>query len=66
MRGSYDLKTQLQLIDAIKANDSVALQEFYTRNYYKTEAMVLKNNGTQEQAKDIYQEAFIAVWNTSE
>lgn len=44
------------------ANDDKALEALYADNFYKTEAFVLANNGTSEQAKDIYQEAFIAVW----
>jgi RNA polymerase sigma factor (sigma-70 family) len=46
----------------ILANDDRALQALYTANFYKTEAFVLANSGTAEEAKDIYQEAFIAVW----
>jgi len=34
----------------------------YTINYPKVEVLVLKNNGTKEHAKDIYQDAFLAVW----
>ncbi|MCB0445209.1 MAG: sigma-70 family RNA polymerase sigma factor [Gelidibacter sp.] len=63
MRETYKIDLQTQLIEAIKANDSVVLKTFYTTNYYKVEALVLKNNGTKEHAKDIYQDAFIAVWN---
>jgi RNA polymerase sigma factor (sigma-70 family) len=63
MRESYEIDSQLQLIDAIKANNSAALKTLYTANYYKIEALVLKNNGTKEHAKDVYQEAFVVVWN---
>ena len=51
-----------QIVEAIKANDQKALRTFYTHNFNKVETLVLKNNGTSEQAKDIYQEAFITVW----
>jgi len=49
-------------INAIKANDSQALKSLYQDNFYKVEKYVLNNNGSVEQAQDIYQEAFIAVW----
>ena len=49
-------------IVAIKANDGFVLKELYTENYHKVEYLVLKNNGTKEQAKDIYQDAFLAFW----
>lgn len=39
-----------------------ALEALYVANFYKTEAFVLANKGTAEEAKDVYQEAFIAVW----
>ena len=48
--------------NAIKANDEAALKSLYENNYYTIEKYVLKNNGCIDQAKDIYQEAFIAVW----
>lgn len=62
MEHVYKIDSQLQLIDAIKANNSAVLKQLYTNNYYKIEALVLKNNGTKEHAKDVYQEAFISVW----
>ena len=49
-------------LTAIKANDETVLKSLYENNYFKTEKYVLNNNGSVEQAKDIYQEAFIAVW----
>jgi RNA polymerase sigma factor (sigma-70 family) len=63
MREAYKINQQLQLITAIKDNNSIALKSFYTSNYSKIEALVLNNSGTQEHAKDIYQEAFISMWN---
>ena len=53
---------QAALIKAIKSNDSHALKSLYTANFYKVELMVIKNSGTKEHAKDIYQEAFITMW----
>ncbi len=46
----------------VLANDDKALEALYTANFYKTEAFVLANSGTAEEAKDIYQEAFVAAW----
>ncbi|MBR9846529.1 MAG: sigma-70 family RNA polymerase sigma factor [Algicola sp.] len=62
MREAHKTNNQLQLIEAIKANDQIALKEFYMSNYYKIEALVIKNSGSVEHAKDLYQESFIAVW----
>ncbi len=62
MREAYKIDHKLQLVSAIKRNDSIALKRIYTLNYPKVESLVLKNNGTKEHAKDIFQEAFLAVW----
>lgn len=51
--------TQLQ---AIKANDEKALQQLYLANYPKVEKFVILNNGSAEEAKDIYQDAFTSMW----
>lgn len=62
MEETYKTDSQIELVHAIKTNDSVALKSLYTSNYYKIESLVIKNNGTKDHAKDIYQEAFIVVW----
>lgn len=58
----YQTFEQNQFIDAIKINDTDALKYLYKVNYPKIEVLILKNNGTKEHAKDIYQEAFLAFW----
>jgi RNA polymerase sigma factor (sigma-70 family) len=59
--GNQFTNSQIQTA-AVLANDDKALDALYTANFYKTEAFVLANSGTADEAKDIYQEAFIAVW----
>ncbi len=59
---SNQTTNQSQLVEAIKANNDVVLKSLYINNYHKIETLVLKNSGTKEHAKDIYQDAFIAVW----
>lgn len=63
MSQAQPIDSQSTLVNAIKSNDSVALKSLYTSNYHKIEHLVLKNSGTREHAKDVYQEAFISVWN---
>jgi RNA polymerase sigma factor (sigma-70 family) len=46
----------------VLANNDKALEVLYTSNYYKTAAFIVANNGNHEQAKDIYQDAFMAAW----
>ncbi|MEO1030203.1 MAG: sigma-70 family RNA polymerase sigma factor [Bacteroidota bacterium] len=62
MRDAYKLDYRLEVVGAIKRNDSTTLKRLYTNNYPKIEALILKNSGTKEHAKDIFQEAFLAVW----
>lgn len=57
-----EINKQLTLVDAIKANDERALRELYQENYKKVELHIIKNNGTMTQAKDLYQEAFLAMY----
>ena len=51
-----------QIIELIKKNDQGVLETLYQSNFPKIEAFILKNSGTKEQAKDIFQEAFITTW----
>lgn len=62
MGETHKTDNQSQLVDTIKNNDSVALKALYISNYPKIESLILSNSGTKEDAKDIYQEAFIVVW----
>lgn len=50
------------LFEAIKRNDEEALKSFYVKNYAAVESYILVNKGTRDDAKDVYQEAFIAMW----
>lgn len=62
MREDLKKHNQLKIINAFKTNNEVVLKEFYNANYYKIEFFVMSNNGSKDEAKDIYQEAFLAVW----
>jgi RNA polymerase sigma factor (sigma-70 family) len=62
MRETEHIIGQFQAIAAIKANDNLVLKQLYQDNYKKIELFILKNNGSMPQAKDTYQEAFIAMY----
>ena len=57
-----NIKIQDGLVFEIQNNNDTVLKKLYQQNYFKTEGFIVKNNGSSSQAKDIYQEAFIAVW----
>lgn len=49
-------------ITALKANDEFFIKSLYDLHFDNIRQFVLKNSGTEEDAKDIYQETFIAIW----
>lgn len=51
-----------QMVTLIKENDASILKELYKINFAKVKRYVEKNNGDEQQAKDLYQEAFLAMW----
>ncbi len=66
MRNSNPLQTNHitgDILQAIKANDEDVFAMLYKKNYTKVASHILKNNGTIDQAKDVFQEALIAVWH---
>jgi len=54
--------SQAALVKSIKSNSEVALSQLYTMGYPKVEQYILQNKGSVEDAKDIFQEAFLAAW----
>ena len=55
--------SQDEIILGIKSNEPKVLKWLYQSQYPKIEKYVVANNGDEDQAKDIFQEAFISVWN---
>src|ERR1700752_2003672 len=51
-----------EVIARIKKGDERALDYLYKKNYKMMTNMIIKNNGSEDEAKDIYQEALIVVW----
>ena len=51
-----------QYIDALLNNDSFLINELYQKFAGKIKAMVLKNNGTETDAADIFQDALVAIY----
>ena len=62
MGETSQIENQFKVVTAIKANDNLVLKQLYQKNYKKVEIFILKNNGSMPQAKDTYQEAFIAMY----
>lgn len=52
----------VEILEALKKGDEAVLQKLYKQNYRMMVKLITKNNGTEEEAKDIYQEALIVIW----
>jgi len=51
-----------QIFDSICSGDESALDLIYKKYYRMMTKLVITNNGTEEEAKDIYQDALIVFW----
>ncbi len=56
-----NLKEQ-ELIKGLAVNDKSAIETIYTDNYGIIQSLVLNNNGSEDDAKDIFQEALIVLY----
>lgn len=52
----------IEIIDRIKKGDETALDYLYKKNFRMMQKLILRNNGTEDEAKDIYQDALIVLW----
>jgi len=51
-----------EVIAKIKKGDERALDFLYKKNYKMMTNMIIKNNGSEDEAKDIYQDGLIVLW----
>lgn len=51
-----------EIIEHIKAGDERSLDYLYQQHYKMMTKLVLKNSGTEDEAKDVYQDALIVFW----
>ncbi|NIK72637.1 RNA polymerase sigma factor (sigma-70 family) [Thermonema lapsum] len=51
-----------EILKRLKNGDESALQYLYKKHYRMMSRLVLKNSGTEEEARDIFQEALIVLW----
>jgi RNA polymerase sigma factor (sigma-70 family) len=50
------------LLQGLGKNDKKAIETIYKENYNMVQALVINNNGTSEDAKDIFQETMIVLY----
>jgi RNA polymerase sigma factor (sigma-70 family) len=56
-----DFKEQ-ELLNGLAVNDNKAIETIYKENYNMVQSLILSNNGTIHEAKDVFQEAMIVLY----
>jgi len=51
-----------KIIEAIKKGDESALDVLYKKHFRMMAKLVIRNNGTEDEAKDVFQDALIVFW----
>ena len=52
-----------ELLAGLAGNDTIAIETIYRENYQTIQAFIVKNNGYPDDARDIFQEAMIVLFN---
>ncbi|MGB5555523.1 MAG: sigma-70 family RNA polymerase sigma factor [Flavobacteriaceae bacterium] len=61
----YHHRTQEEILSGLLLNNDLVINQLYREVFPKVQRYIFKNNGTSEQAKDIFQEAFAATWKNA-
>ena len=56
------LEQEQLLLEGLKTNDKKAVETIYRENYLTIQSFIVKNNGYPEDARDIFQEAMIVLY----
>ncbi|MDH4058046.1 MAG: sigma-70 family RNA polymerase sigma factor [Cyclobacteriaceae bacterium] len=59
------LKKEQEIFERICKGDEKALEQLYKKYYRMMTKMVITNSGTEDEARDIYQDALIVFWQKS-
>lgn len=51
-----------EIIESIRRGEEKTIDKVYTKYYNMMVKLVIKNSGTEEEAKDIYQDALLVFW----
>ncbi len=56
------LEHELQLLKGLARNEQKAAEEIYRHNYNLIQALIVNNSGTAEDARDVFQEAMVVLF----
>lgn len=51
-----------KIIEAIKKGDETAIEVLYKSNFRMMAKLIIRNNGSEDEAKDVFQDALIIFW----
>jgi RNA polymerase sigma factor (sigma-70 family) len=54
--------TDIEVVEKIQKGDETALHFLYKKYYRMMVNLVIKNNGTEDEAKDIFQDSLVVFW----
>ncbi len=57
-----NLEQEKQLLEALALNDGTVIEGIYRDNYPMIQAFILNNSGNSDEARDIFQEAMIIIY----
>jgi RNA polymerase sigma factor (sigma-70 family) len=63
MKGAEVRFSEAQLVEGFKCGDRIILSHLYRQNYEAVRSFVRANNGTDNDARDIFQEGMMAAWS---
>jgi RNA polymerase sigma factor (sigma-70 family) len=58
--------TDLELLDGLGRNDRKAIEQLYLQHYRMVQTFIINNNGTADDAKDIFQEAMVLLYQKTQ
>lgn len=61
-----NLEEEKALLKGLAANDKQAIEQIYKDNYNTIQAFILNNNGSTDDARDIFQEAMIVLYEKAQ
>jgi len=54
--------TDEKVLELIKSGDEKALEFLYRKNYRMVVKLIMKNSGTEDEAKDVFQDSLVVFW----
>lgn len=66
MKHNLNIERDRELLLGLTSNDDKALETIYTENFPAILRMVLQNNGSEDDAKDLFQEAMIVLYEKAQ